>query len=88
MRIAKPSERLLFLLSLLALACLMLWPSSPQEPHKPRSVVSAELMRFRDFDFGHNGFVDKDWDTGETKLIGTVYRFGIFKIFVGTRYED
>jgi hypothetical protein len=88
MRITTSRGRLLFLMSLVAFACLMFWWLSPQDPHKPRTVIGARLMRFRDFEFGHNGFYDKDEDTGRTTLTGDAYRCGLIVIFVSRRCED
>lgn len=80
--------RLLVLLSLFAFACLMFGWSLPRDPHKPRIEFDARLMRFRDFEFGHNSFYDKDEDTGKTTLTGDAYRCGLVVFFVSKKYEN
>jgi hypothetical protein len=69
------------LLGLLAFACLMSWWSLPQDPHKPRVQVGAQLMSFRDFEFGHNGYEDHG-DDGQLTLSGDSYRCGLIVFFV------
>jgi hypothetical protein len=81
------SRRFLFWLGFLGLAGLVFWWSLPEDPRPHRTEFGVHLMGFRDFEFGHNGFYEKD-DDGTVTLDGDAYRCGLFVLFVTKKYED
>jgi hypothetical protein len=88
MRIMASRGKLISLVSLLGFACWMCWWTAPQDPDKSRTEFGVRLMRFRDFEFGHNSYYLKDEDTGQTTLTGDAYRCGLVVFFVTKSYED
>jgi hypothetical protein len=88
MRIIASRGRLISLLSLLGFACWLCWWTAPQDPYKSRTEFGVQLMRFGDFEFGHNSYYLKDEDTGKTTSTGDAYRCGFVMFFVIKNYED
>ena len=52
-----------------------------QSRFRPRTECEVRLNPLREMEFGHNGFYNKDEDTGKVTLTGDAYQCGFFVVF-------